>query len=398
MKKNTKNILTALAAYILLVVLLFAVEYKDPNTGIHSIWDAVWFSLITMTTVGYGDIAPVTAAGRIVGAVFALGSIGIFATLIGIGLRIIGSQLIPYFHLRQCDRMPWYVFAEENADSLALAKSLSQSEDCALVFLDGERNHLLPDAVWLNMGYEQFLNKMRDRKAACFFFMGEDPWQNYSRGLHAAALGMTAYSMSDVAVDQLPENLHLFCREDALSRFYWQEHPLRRDEECVILIGCGNCGSALLERALLTNVFETGRTTTYHVFEDTAQFSSIHSVLSEALGAGLLQEDRLFFHDEEWTACRDLIGGADRIIICQDSDQAGMETYDTLKRWYVITGEVHVRLSEDIEGITAFGEREKILTAEFVMKDLINRLAIEMNNLYNEGTENPIPWNGLSGF
>ena len=65
MKKNAKIIFTALLIYILLVVLLFAVEYRDGNTGIHSVWDAVWFSLITMTTVGYGDIAPVTAAGRL---------------------------------------------------------------------------------------------------------------------------------------------------------------------------------------------------------------------------------------------------------------------------------------------------------------------------------------------
>ena len=359
MKKNAKIIFTALLIYILLVVLLFAVEYRDGNTGIHSIWDAVWFSLITMTTVGYGDIAPVTAAGRLIGTVFALCSIGIFAALIGLGISLIGGQIIPRLRLRANKNRDWFVFAEENEDSLALAKSLSQSDMGLVIFLEGEKKEALPDAVWMNSGYERFLDQLRERKTASFFFMGEDPWLNYSRGLEAAQQGMQVYSMSSAKVDQLPENLHLFCREDALSRFYWQQHPLRRDEKCVVLIGCGLYGSALLERAL---------------------------------------GDSLFFHGESWTECRDLLRKADRIIICRESDQAGMSVFDTLKSWYVAPRAIHVRLSGDYSGITSFGERDKILTPEFVMKDLINRMAIRMNDLYNEGTQNPTPWNELSGF
>ena len=397
MKKNAKIIFTALLIYILLVVLLFAVEYRDGNTGIHSIWDAVWFSLITMTTVGYGDIAPVTAAGRLIGTVFALCSIGIFAALIGLGISLIGGQIIPRLRLRANKNRDWFVFAEENEDSLALAKSLSQSNMGLVIFLEGEKKEALPDAVWMNTGYERFLDQLRERKTASFFFMGEDPWLNYSRGLEAAQQGMQVYSMSSAKVDQLPENLHLFCREDALSRFYWQQHPLRRDEKCVVLIGCGLYGSALLERALLTNVFESGRTTEYHVFEDTAQFQAMHSELAQTM-RNQPGGDSLFFHGESWTECRDLLRKADRIIICRESDQAGMSVFDTLKSWYVAPRAIHVRLSGDYSGITSFGERDKILTPEFVMKDLINRMAIRMNDLYNEGTQNPTPWNELSGF
>lgn len=398
MKRNLKIILTAVVVYLLLVILLFAAEFRDANTGIHSIWDALWYSLITVTTVGYGDIAPVTPGGRLIGALFALCSVGVFATLIGIGIRLIGGQIVPGLRLRRNRNKAWYVFNERNEDTLALADSLSKTEDCTIIFLEGEKSERVPDAIWLNIGYARFLRRIKDRKDAAFFFMGEDPWQNYSRGLDAAGAGMQAYSMSSAAVDQLPENLHLFCREDALSRFYWQEHPLRREEKRVVLIGCGLYGSALLERALLTNVFEAGRTTEYHVFEDSAQFQAVHSELAGVLLSGPAGEDSLCFHSESWTACRELIRSADRVIICQDSDRAGMNTYDTLKRWYVAPQAIHVRLSEEFQGITAFGEREKTLTREFVMKDQINRLAIRMNELYNEGTQNPTPWNALSGF
>lgn len=41
-----------------------------------SIWDGVWWSVVTMTTVGYGDLYPTTVQGRL---------IGIFVMLVGIG-------------------------------------------------------------------------------------------------------------------------------------------------------------------------------------------------------------------------------------------------------------------------------------------------------------------------
>ncbi|MBQ9663234.1 MAG: hypothetical protein IJV40_08810 [Oscillospiraceae bacterium] len=398
MKRNLRIILAALAAYVLLVVLLFAVEYRAPSAGIHSIWDAVWYSLITMTTVGYGDIAPVTPFGRLIGALFALCSVGIFAALIGLGIHMIGGQLLPRLKLMDAKNKPWYVFNEVNEDSLVLADALQRQEDCAVIFLEGERKERLPGAVILNTDFESLIARFSGKKTASFFFMGDDPWQNYSNGLLAADRGMQAYSMSSAAIDRYPANLHLFCREDALSRFYWQQHPLRREERCVVLIGCGCFGSALLERALLTNVYEPDRTVEYHVFEDTACFQAMHSELAQVLSGEKTGEDRLVFHEDSWTDCRDLILRADRVIICQDSDTACMSTYETMKKWYVAVSPIHVRLSADFAGITAFGERAQVLTPEFVMKDLVNRQAIMMNDIYNEGSANPTAWNDLNGY
>ena len=41
--------------------------------------DGIWWALVTLTTVGYGDIAPVTAGGRITAAVLMLSGIGVLA-------------------------------------------------------------------------------------------------------------------------------------------------------------------------------------------------------------------------------------------------------------------------------------------------------------------------------
>ena len=80
MKRHVKLILCALAAYVVLLLLLVAAEGRSGAASIRSFWDAVWFSLITMTTVGYGDLSPVTPLGRVLGLVFALCSIGTSVT------------------------------------------------------------------------------------------------------------------------------------------------------------------------------------------------------------------------------------------------------------------------------------------------------------------------------
>jgi voltage-gated potassium channel Kch len=45
-----------------------AIRLFDPD-NIHSIGDGLWWSIQTVTTVGYGDVVPQTTAGRLVGVI-----------------------------------------------------------------------------------------------------------------------------------------------------------------------------------------------------------------------------------------------------------------------------------------------------------------------------------------
>ena len=92
-------LLTAFCVYFLLLFLLLAAENRADGSAIRSFGDALWYSLITITTVGYGDLSPVTPLGRLVGILFALSSVGILAALIGIALKVVGGRLIPGIRL-----------------------------------------------------------------------------------------------------------------------------------------------------------------------------------------------------------------------------------------------------------------------------------------------------------
>ena len=57
----------------------------------------MWWSIITLTTVGYGDVAPVTVPGRIIAGLIAILGIGFFALPAG----ILGSSFLEQIQRRQ---------------------------------------------------------------------------------------------------------------------------------------------------------------------------------------------------------------------------------------------------------------------------------------------------------
>jgi Ion channel len=85
--------LTCIAAFVVLAcgTALWLVERDRPNSTVRSWGDALWWSLSTMTTVGYGDHVPVTTTGRLIAAavmVVGVAVIGGVAAIVALGVAL----------------------------------------------------------------------------------------------------------------------------------------------------------------------------------------------------------------------------------------------------------------------------------------------------------------------
>jgi voltage-gated potassium channel len=62
---------------------IVVVEAPVPGSNIKNGGDALWYAIVTISTVGYGDMHPITVPGRLIGSVMIIVGVGLFSVLTG---------------------------------------------------------------------------------------------------------------------------------------------------------------------------------------------------------------------------------------------------------------------------------------------------------------------------
>ncbi len=148
---------------------LFLIE-RNQNAEISNVGDSMWWALVTITTVGFGDITPVTFLGRVVGGAMMIGGMFTLALFAG----IVGHSLLnAVLSIREEQfRMSGYVNHivvcgyEHGSDMLleALSKEWDIDEQRVVLFAPGDRPPSLnPSFLWVrgDPAKESELDKVR---------------------------------------------------------------------------------------------------------------------------------------------------------------------------------------------------------------------------------------------
>jgi ion channel len=69
-------------------ILIVEAEKGAPNANIRTGGDAVWWAMVTVATVGYGDKYPVTAPGRVIAVLMIISGVGLFGVFTGYVARV----------------------------------------------------------------------------------------------------------------------------------------------------------------------------------------------------------------------------------------------------------------------------------------------------------------------
>jgi voltage-gated potassium channel len=94
--KKEELVITLFSAIVLLIIassLMYFIEKEAQPDVFGSIPDAMWWGAVTLTTVGYGDVYPVTLLGKFISASIAVLGIGLFALPAGIIASGFASEL-----------------------------------------------------------------------------------------------------------------------------------------------------------------------------------------------------------------------------------------------------------------------------------------------------------------
>jgi voltage-gated potassium channel len=111
-------LLIAVVIILLAGAMEWSAEHTQPEATIHSLSDALWWAVSTITTVGYGDKYPVTTEGKVVALTLMLLGIAIFG--------LVTATLASLFVERD---------AEEEADSLRADIARLESKVDALLLV-----------------------------------------------------------------------------------------------------------------------------------------------------------------------------------------------------------------------------------------------------------------------
>ncbi|MBR5345042.1 MAG: ion transporter [Clostridia bacterium] len=391
--KRKRMLIAGFAGLSIWGVLLLALsiaEHGQAGTGIHTFWDAAWYSIVTLTTAGYGDLVPVTVVGKLIGVLLMLMGVGLWAALIGVVWTTLRDALLPTWRLFLIRRKPWYVFSERNDASEALALDL-QKQDPGYWFVfchDSAGQFGKEHASMLSVPLDvlDLMDTHLARKGPrIVILMNPDGWANAFMAEALTSRCTAVYCRGEEAA-AVP-GVRCFDPAVLCARQYWQNHPAEPKETVFLLCGDGAQAQALLCEGLLSCCREPYCPTTFHAFGDWTDFQRMHPELSG-----------VFFHTEPWNSSRDLLEKADRIIIASEDERANAEQAAALAQAFPLDGIVHAATSLPAVCDERFGAPSQIYSAELVMQHTLDRLAVTMNQTYGKLFGSMTSWDDLSPF
>lgn len=114
---NHPVVVTGLFATFLVAIASMLLCYVEP-TAFPTFWDGAWYSITTITTIGYGDIVPHTTEGRIISVFLIISGISLAGVLIGLVSEMVREWLLKNDHVTMKD------LADELAENKKLLTEL----------------------------------------------------------------------------------------------------------------------------------------------------------------------------------------------------------------------------------------------------------------------------------
>ncbi len=197
-RENVINLLTVILVIVLSSGALIAIF--EPNLSFAS---GIWWSIVTLTTVGYGDISPSTAGGRILAVLIMFFGIGLLGMLsASLATLLIRKRMKEDKGMYASTAENHIIICEWNHRTRAIIKELradTQTHNTPLVLIaDIEEKPIDDDNLFFIRGTvnEETLEKANLQKARTVVVLGDDAVEITARDAKVVLSTLTIESMS----------------------------------------------------------------------------------------------------------------------------------------------------------------------------------------------------------
>jgi voltage-gated potassium channel len=165
--------------------------------------DSVWWSLVTLTTVGYGDVAPATAAGRLIAVVVMFFGIGLLGMLsASLAALLLGRKMRENKGMIETDAANHIIICEWNHRARAILKELradAQTAESPVVLVADieEKPADDPNLIFVRgPADEENLTRANLKQAKTVIILGDDRAEPTARDAKVVLTALTVESMN----------------------------------------------------------------------------------------------------------------------------------------------------------------------------------------------------------
>ncbi|MCR5008227.1 MAG: potassium channel family protein [Oribacterium sp.] len=390
-----------MSVYLMLLLLLIRAEMASPDASIQTLGQAVWYSLTTFTTVGYGDLYPVTPAGKVVSSIFLLIGISLLGFFVGFTMDFI-ARMRPVVTLTMKSDRPWYIFTAKTVNAMLFAENLKKVRPNAMIIyastINDDKN--FPD-LCVSWTPEALLDRRGSLYDAHLMCTKDNDMDNFLDAVGLADFEVPIICFSSFTPAYHPMNINFFSLDDCTARAFWQQYPVKKNDEEIVIIGFDKAGQMMLDRALELNVVFERQKIRYHVFGDSSEYCRNRKMLGEIVSLNQPSEemDSVFFHNELWNEDGRLLCTADRIVLCSDSEEENIKILHTIQTFFAIRGNLYI-YNSNVRGIaTSFGRAENMLTPAYVLHNRLTDMAMCRHEMFRFMVDESIPmWEDLNSL
>ena len=387
--------------YLLLLYLLVRVERNAPGATIRTMGHAIWYSLATLTTVGYGDFYPVTPTGRVIASVFLILGIGLLGFFVGFMVEFF-ARIRPAVVLSINAAKPWYIFTARSPQAMIFAENLKAvRHDAMIIYANTKDDDKSSRFISVSWSVEELIERRGSLYDAHIMCMKDNEMENFLDAVALSDIAVPIICLADFTPAHHPMNINFFSLTDCTARIFWQQYPVAHKSETIVLIGFGNAGSVMLDRALELNVLYDDQNIRYHVFGESSEYRRNRKLLSDIVSVNETVDDRdcIIFHEDLWNTDEELLAMADRIVLCADEEQENIEILHTIQKFFTIQGSIYIYNSNVRSVATPFGQTRDVLTPAFVLHNCLSDMALCRHEMFRFMFGGEIPmWEDLNSL